>query len=148
MHTAYIIGAAAGALAGGLAGILIQWHQAHKAAQKYPPFKIKLPSAARYSDTFGLWAQQNRYRQTAPGTWRRDKYSLFGITEIRFIGDNEIEISEIIHTPFKEQKTAINAPLLFGRAVRAHKIKQLNKLLAYWQLPQIPRRYSQNKENQ
>ncbi|MDO4877906.1 MAG: hypothetical protein Q3966_01240 [Neisseria sp.] len=137
MYKIQIAAALTGGLIGGLAYILLLRHRVRTAQKKYPPLKIKLPPSAVYSDTFAQWARQNRYGQTAPRTWRRGKGLLLGATEIRFIADDEIEVSEIIRAPWAEQAFPINAPVLFGRAFRAHKIKQLNKLLAYWRIEPV-----------
>ena len=116
------IGSIVGGLFGGILSIVILWVMSNKAQRTYPALSVPVPNGARYSPDFELWAQLNKYRRSS--------------TEIRFHG-NEMEIVEVVNFLFAKRRFAINAPVMFGKPVRRHKIKQINKLLEHWQCPPI-----------
>lgn len=131
-----VIGSIVGGLFGGILSIVILWVMSNKAQRTYPALYIPVPNGARYSPDFELWAQLNKYRRTEENCYTKGRGLLTSSTEIRFHG-NEMEIVEVVNFLFAKRRFAINAPVMFGKPVRRHKIKQINKLLAHWQCPPI-----------
>ena len=108
----------------------------NKAQRTYPALSIPVPNGARYSPDFELWVQLNKYRRTEENCYTKGRGMLTSSTEIRFHG-NEMEIVEVVNFLFAKRRFAINAPVMFDKPVRRHKIKQINKLLEHWQCPPI-----------
>ena len=131
-----VIGSIVGGLFGGILSIVILWVMSNKAQRTYPALSVPVPNGARYSPDFELWAQLNKYRRTEENCYTKGRGLLTSSTEIRFHG-NEIEIVEVVNFLFAKRRFAINAPVMFGKPVRRHKIKQINKLLTHWQCPPI-----------
>ena len=131
-----VIGSIVGGLFGGILSIVILWVMSNKAQRTYPTLSVPVPNGARYSPDFELWAQLNKYRRTEENCYTKGRGLLTSSTEIRFHG-NEIEIVEVVNFLFAKRRFAINAPVMFGKPVRRHKIKQINKLLTHWQCPPI-----------
>ena len=131
-----VIGSIVGGLFGGILSIVILWVMSNKAQRTYPALSVPVPNGARYSPDFELWAQLNKYRRTGENCYTKGRGLLTSSTEIRFHG-NEMEIVEVVNFLFAKRRFAINAPVMFGKPVRRHKIKQINKLLAHWQCPPI-----------
>ena len=131
-----VIGSIVGGLFGGILSIVILWVMSNKAQRTYPTLSVPVPNGARYSPDFELWAQLNKYRRTEENCYTKGRGLLTSSTEIRFHG-NEMEIVEVVNFLFAKRRFAINAPVMFGKPVRRHKIKQINKLLEHWQCPPI-----------
>ena len=131
-----VIGSIVGGLFGGILSIVILWVMSNKAQRTYPTLSVPVPNGARYSPDFELWAQLNKYRRTEENCYTKGRGLLTSATEIRFHG-NEMEIVEVVNFLFAKRRFAINAPVMFGKPVRRHKIKQINKLLEHWQCPPI-----------
>jgi len=131
-----VIGSIVGGLFGGILSIVILWVMSNKAQRTYPALSIPVPNGARYSPDFEMWAQLNKYRRTEENCYTKGRGLLTSATEIRFHG-NKMEIVEVVNFLFTKRRFAINAPVMFGKPVRRHKIKQINKLLAHWQCPPI-----------
>jgi len=123
-----VIGSIVGGLFGGILSIVILWVMSNKAQRTYPALSIPVPNGARYSPDFELWVQLNKYRRTEENCYTKGRGMLTSSTEIRFHG-NEMEIVEVVNFLFAKRRFAINAPVMFGKPVRRHKIKQINKLL-------------------
>lgn len=131
-----VIGSIVGGLFGGILSIVILWVMSNKAQRTYPALSIPVPNGARYSPDFELWAQLNKYRRTGENCFTKGRGLLTSSTEIRFHG-NEMEIVEVVNFLFAKRRFAINAPVMFDKPVRRHKIKQINKLLEHWKCPPI-----------
>ena len=121
-----VIGSIVGGLFGGILSIVILWVMSNKAQRTYPALSIPVPNGA----------QLNKYRRTGENCYTKGPGLLTSSTEIRFHG-NEMEIIEVVNFLFAKRRFAINAPVMFGKPVRRHKIKQINKLLEHWQCPPI-----------
>ena len=114
-----VIGSIVGGLFGGILSIVILWVMSNKAQRTYPALSVPVPN-----------------RRTEENCYTKGRGLLTSSTEIRFHG-NEIEIVEVVNFLFAKRRFAINAPVMFGKPVRRHKIKQINKLLKHWQCPPI-----------
>ena len=129
-----------GAMAGGFCGFAFYrfciWANAEDAAHRFPELRIRVPQGAEQDPLFRIWCDASRYFPQADGSYRSPRAFLSALSgEIRFEGKDMV-VQEVADIGFWRRRFALNAPVPLAHRVRRRKIRQLNKLLRHWQLPE------------
>lgn len=112
------------------------WWNSQFASKHYPILTLDVPDNAEQDFLFRAWCDANRFIRQPDGVYRRKDGWFIGTTEIHF-ENNQMHIQEVVHFFFMKYKFALNAPIMLLRAIRLHKIKQLNKLIKHWQIESV-----------
>lgn len=125
-----------GAILGAFISVMLLWLGVKSAALRYPVLVLQVPENAENDFLFRAWCEANQFVKQDNGIYRKGKGWLTSATEIGF-KNNAMFIQECVHFLFFEVRFALNAPILIGRPIRQHKIKQLNKLLKHWDIEPV-----------
>ncbi len=125
-------------------GWWLMWRMADKAQQTHPHARVEVPETvlAHAENDLVAWAQKYGYRWQPSLVdkimcYRKGRGWLTSATEIRWHGNGQMDVDEVVNLIFTARRFALNAPSLLGQPIRIHKLKAVNKLLAQWQLPPL-----------
>ncbi|QMT32309.1 hypothetical protein [Alysiella filiformis] len=123
-----------GALLGAGIAVMLMWLGVKTAVVRYPVLIVPVPHHAPTDFLFRAWCDANRFTRQDNGIYRQN--GAFSTSEIGF-KNNAMYIQECLHLGIFEVRFALNAPIMLGKPMRRHKIKQLNKLLKHWDIAPI-----------
>ncbi len=144
MDTAFIM------LFGGLCGVLaaafalgLMWVLAQQGERQYPATLLPIPPQPGILEKVAAWAKTNGYtvQLTEAGCQQYVKgkgwltSSTLLTAEQKNDGQWQLDIREMVNFLFTRKLFAIDAPILLGQPVRAHKIKAINHLLQDLNMP-------------
>lgn len=133
---AIVMGMTVGAVCGACFSLIYMWMMGKTAAKEYPVLTLDVPENAEQDFLFRAWCDANRFERQANGVYRKGRGYLTSATEIRF-ENNQMHIQEIVVFGFVQHRFALNAPIMLGKPIRLHKIKQLNKLIKHWSIEPV-----------
>ena len=128
---------------GAAAALGLLWMLAQQGERAYPATLLSIPAQEGIPEKVAVWAKNNGYiaQLTEPACQQYVKgkgwLTSSTLLTVEQKGDKhwQLDIREMVNLLVARKLFAIDAPILLGQPVRAHKIKTINHLLQSLNMP-------------